>query len=131
KNKPDIAFLDIEMPEISGVTLAREVKKEFPNIKIVFITAYDKYAVEAFEVQADDYIIKPFSDQRLISTIEKISINQAIQKEKSAPKKMICCFKQLHFKNYGDDEELINVNWRTKKARELFAFLVHHRGEYV
>jgi len=73
KTKPEIVFLDIQMPEIDGFTLAEEIcKMNFP-VSIVFATVFDKYAVKAFEINAIDYVLKPFSEQRLQVTMEKIN----------------------------------------------------------
>jgi DNA-binding LytR/AlgR family response regulator len=67
--RPDIAFLDIKMPGVSGLEVAR--KMTHPCL-IVFVTAYNKYAVVAFEEEAVDYLLKPVSDDRLIRTIARI-----------------------------------------------------------
>lgn len=73
KSKPEIVFLDIEMPEIDGFTLAEEIcKMDFP-VSIVFATVFDKYAVKAFEINAIDYVLKPFSEKRLQITMGKIN----------------------------------------------------------
>ncbi|MCX5805649.1 MAG: LytTR family DNA-binding domain-containing protein [Proteobacteria bacterium] len=67
--KPQIAFLDIKMPGLSGM----EVAKKIANIcRIVFVTAYDQYAVEAFEREAVDYLLKPVSKDRLVQTVERL-----------------------------------------------------------
>jgi DNA-binding LytR/AlgR family response regulator len=72
KSKPEIVFLDIQMPEIDGFTLAEEIcKMDFP-VSIVFATAFDKYAIKAFEMTAIDYVLKPFSEKRLEITMNKI-----------------------------------------------------------
>jgi two-component system LytT family response regulator len=66
---PDIVFMDIQMPGISGIELA----KQLPNhCHIVFATAYDKFAVEAFELNAVDYLLKPFDDDRFTQAWMKI-----------------------------------------------------------
>jgi DNA-binding LytR/AlgR family response regulator len=70
--KPDILFLDIDMPEISGLNLAKEVTGVLGNIEIVFVTAFDNYAINAFEVNAVDYILKPIQRDRLDRTIDRI-----------------------------------------------------------
>lgn len=67
--RPDFAFLDINMPERSGL----EVAANHPHpCHIVFVTAYDEYAIEAFEWEAVDYLLKPVSDDRLAVTIERL-----------------------------------------------------------
>jgi DNA-binding LytR/AlgR family response regulator len=68
--KPDIVFLDIEMPELDGLGVARSLGLEGPHI--VFVTAYDEYALKAFETNAIDYLVKPVSDERLQSAIQKV-----------------------------------------------------------
>jgi DNA-binding LytR/AlgR family response regulator len=65
-NKIDLVFLDINMPEISGISFAKSINK---NIKIIFTTAYRDYAVEGFELQAVDYLMKPISFERLLKAV--------------------------------------------------------------
>ena len=62
--RPDVVFLDIQMPELSGLEVARQID-EARGPLIIFVTAYDQYALEAFEVHAFDYILKPFDATRL------------------------------------------------------------------
>jgi len=66
---PDIAFLDIRMPGLTGLEVARGTA---PDVDVVFVTAYDRYAVDAFERAAADYLLKPISDERLAQTIERL-----------------------------------------------------------
>jgi len=66
---PDFMFLDIQMPEISGVDVARRVGG---RSHVVFVTAYDQYAIQAFETGAVDYILKPATDERLSVTVERL-----------------------------------------------------------
>jgi two-component system LytT family response regulator len=70
KHQPDIIFLDIEMPGGTGLTLAEKLKGEIP---IVFCTAYDEFAVDAFALNAIDYLVKPIVPERLAETINKFS----------------------------------------------------------
>ncbi|WP_434036607.1 LytR/AlgR family response regulator transcription factor [Formosa sp. 4Alg 33] len=62
----DLVFLDINMPEISGISFAKSIN---PSIKIIFTTAYRDYAVEGFELQAVDYLLKPISFERLLKAV--------------------------------------------------------------
>lgn len=66
--KIDLVFLDINMPEISGLSLAKSINQD---IKIIFTTAYREYAVEGFDLQAVDYLLKPISFERLLKGINK------------------------------------------------------------
>ncbi|SEU43605.1 two component transcriptional regulator, LytTR family [Burkholderia cepacia] len=66
--RPDIAFLDIRMPGIDGLKLAALA----PDVHVVFVTAYDEYAVDAFDREAVDYLLKPVTDERLLRCIAKL-----------------------------------------------------------
>ena len=70
RHEPDILFLDIQMPEIDGFTVLSELRIEDTPITI-FVTAYDQYAIQAFEVHAVDYLLKPFSDERFSESLER------------------------------------------------------------
>lgn len=70
ERRPDVLFLDIEMPEMRGTTLAASLPE--PRPFIVFVTAYERYALEAFACDAIDYLLKPVSRARLAATIERI-----------------------------------------------------------
>lgn len=72
KLKPDVVFLDIHMPGLSGIEVARAISDLDPAPRIVFVTAYDQYAVEAFETEALDYILKPVETERLEAAIERV-----------------------------------------------------------
>lgn len=69
---PDILFLDIQMPQMSGMDVARELLNEINRPKIIFVTAYDQFAIEAFEVNAIDYLLKPISEERLRKRVQQI-----------------------------------------------------------
>jgi DNA-binding LytR/AlgR family response regulator len=69
--RPDAVFLDIHMPDISGLEVARHLKGEDAPI-VVFVTAYDQHAVEAFELAALDYVLKPIRRERLAETIKRV-----------------------------------------------------------
>lgn len=72
KECPEVVFLDIEMPEVNGFVIAGEIIKAEMNTSIVFVTAFDEYAIRAFEINAVDYILKPFHVERIDSTIKRI-----------------------------------------------------------
>lgn len=69
ENKPDLVFLDIQMPKLTGFEVI-ELLDDLPQI--IFTTAYDQYAIKAFELSAVDYLMKPFSKQRFDEAIEKV-----------------------------------------------------------
>src|SRR5512143_2884236 len=66
---PDFMFLDIQMPEMTGVEVARHVAG---RAHVVFVTAYDQYAIQAFETGAVDYVLKPATDERLGLTVSRL-----------------------------------------------------------
>jgi two-component system LytT family response regulator len=72
KHDVDVIFLDIQMPAESGLVLAREISRLREPPLIVFATAYSEHAVDAFEVHALDYLLKPLNDARLAQTVERI-----------------------------------------------------------
>ena len=69
---PDIVFLDVEMPHLSGVEAAREISRSVPNAALIIATAHAQYMPEAFEVYAADYLIKPFKVDRVRQTLNKL-----------------------------------------------------------
>ena len=70
--KVDVAFLDINMSGIDGINLGKIIHKLNPNMKIVFITAYREYGAEAFELKAFDYLLKPYSEERIKTTLSNL-----------------------------------------------------------
>ena len=81
----DLLFLDIDMPKLNGITAAREIHALQSNIEIVFVTAYQHFAVEAFEVNAVDYIMKPVSRKRLDKTMERVTQKRLAPKDLVVP----------------------------------------------
>ena len=67
--QPELAFLDIQMPGLSGLEVAQGIEG---TTRVVFVTAYDEYAVQAFEAEAVDYVLKPVSRERLQRTVQRI-----------------------------------------------------------
>lgn len=72
EHQPDIAFLDIRMPGITGLEVARALEQVSPRTQVVFVTAYDQYAIDAFEQGAIDYLLKPVADDRLLATRQRV-----------------------------------------------------------
>ena len=71
-NTTDVIFLDISMPDMNGISLGKIVTKMYPDTKIVFITAYKDYAVDAFEIKAFDYLLKPYSETRIRNLLKSL-----------------------------------------------------------
>lgn len=127
RKSPELVFLDISMPGVSGIEIAKKIKSILPECKIVFVTAYKQYALKAFEIGVTDYIVKPFKKARIQQLMDRI-IDQNNQEIKT-DEYVVCNFKYFHFKKNG--KEIKNVKWRTAKARELFVYLVQNDKEFV
>ncbi|MFF2886379.1 response regulator [Paenibacillus sp. NPDC057967] len=131
QNDVDIVFLDIHLPEISGLELAEQLLEKKPYLSIVFVTAYDDYAVRAFELDALDYIVKPVLKERLLKTIKRLKERrESVGDEKrQASSIRIKLFRQAEIGAGSHPYEL--MHWRTAKAQELFLYLLLHRKELV
>lgn len=133
-NKIDLIFLDINMPEISGLSFAKSINKK---IKIIFTTAYREYAVEGFDLQAVDYLLKPISFERLEKAIHKylgmdtVKVNQPllnVSQEKSdfifvkSDRKMIkIAFNEILFVESLGDYLKIFTSKKSVVCRETIA----------
>ena len=121
--RPDCAFLDIEMPEITGIELAERFLSTDPEIEVVFVTAYNHYATQAFDVSALDYLLKPIRPERISRTLERIEHRMA---RKPQPAESICIIY-----SFGAFEILIGgrtVKWSRYKSKELLAYLLQNEG---
>ncbi len=76
EHQPQVAFLDIRMPGMSGIEIATAMRQASPHTQIVFVTAYDQYAIDAFEKGAIDYLLKPVSYDRLAATVLRLQERQ-------------------------------------------------------
>ena len=85
-NKVDIVFLDINVPSIDGMLLARNIAQFSHKPQIIFTTAYKEYAVDAFELEAVDYLLKPLNEQRVMGLLTKL---QARAQEQELPQPIL------------------------------------------
>ena len=84
--KPDICFLDVHMPGISGVEAARQIGR---RAHLVFVTAYDQYAVQAFEQEAIDYLVKPLEAARLADTVTRLKVRLTAEQSMPIPEGLL------------------------------------------
>lgn len=105
KNQPDLVFLDIEMPEKNGFQLFNEFKEV--NFQVVFITAYDHYAIKAFQVAAIDYLLKPIDIELLQKAVKKVE-------------------ESLNFKKSNDRIQLLKEN-----KKKLQKIAIPYKNDYV
>ncbi|MFS1511044.1 response regulator [Chengkuizengella sp. SCS-71B] len=130
--KPDVVFLDIEMPKMTGLELAEKVLEVDEDIQIVFTTAYERYALEAFKVSAVDYILKPVTPEeieRVTTRLMKIHNNLSEKKDDSSQnqEKYILCLGTLEMR----DEDNSVIKWPTRKTEELFAYFLMHPNQVI
>ncbi|WP_171056346.1 response regulator [Paenibacillus sinopodophylli] len=122
----DCVFLDIEMPGINGLDLAERLLERKPNVQIIFITAFNHYATQAFEVNALDYLLKPIHPARFAKSVQRLAVNQSQEQEHGAVSG------NVSIQTLGDFEVTINghsVRWSRSKAKELLAYLLHCNGK--
>lgn len=120
-NDVDIAFLDIKMPQMSGIELASELRLLDPEILIVFISAYGEHIGTSNQIGADYYIIKPYKKETLESTVERMRLLARRHK------------RSVRIQTFGrfvvmKDGRPVSL---TGKAKEILALLVTRRGEEV
>ncbi|WP_291637145.1 response regulator [Clostridium sp.] len=131
ENWVDIAFIDIKMPEEGGLDFARRIMLEFGMIDIVFLTSHKEYALDAFDVHAMDYIVKPISQERLEHTIKRSRERRITALPYSyggtSVKLSVYCLGGLHIR--GVDGARVQVN--SSKSLELLAYLLLNKGEFV
>ena len=119
-NPVDLALLDIDMPDLTGMELAGELRKLRPHISIIFITAFSQYALSAYDVHPTSYLLKPFDQTRLAREVEyALSVRAA----KRPSHILVHTFG--HFEILVDGQTLA---FRRSKSKELLAYLVDRRG---
>ena len=120
ENHIDIAYLDINMPELNGIDLAKKLRITNPNINIIFATGYDEYAKESYSVRASDYLTKPIKAEAV-----KNSLRHLRTPVEAIPgiKLRVQCFG--NFDVFSEDGILY---FQRQKSKELLAYLIHKRG---
>jgi len=135
ENEPDLVFLDVQMPEMSGLEVVRRVGVEEMPVTI-FVTAYDEYAVDAFEAHALDYLLKPIDEERFAEALDRAR-TQLRQAEASA------LSDQLHgllrqYADADDEEESPSIDRFTVRGRDRIYFVdaedvqwIESEGDYA
>lgn len=124
--RPQAAFIDIEMPGMDGLTLAEKLLETNPDMKIVFITGWNEYAIPAFELNALDYIMKPVNRNRFEKMAHHLQTELAVQKPSGKAVLAIRCFGRFETLENGEP-----VPWEWAKAEELFALLALNANTIV
>jgi len=128
----DLVFMDIHLPEMDGIELAEQILEIKPKLNIVFVTAYDDYAIKAFELNALDYVLKPVGKERLLKTLKRIQEREeeaAVDQVPTVQTLRVQLFQQ--FSIATENGRVAPVRWRTTKAQELFLYLLQHRGHLI
>ena len=121
----DFAFLDIQMPGITGLKLLEEMRKVKRDLQAAFITAYDQYAMKAYQLDACDYLLKPFGQKEVDHALDKA--RRLVRTEMQEKETL-----QIH--TFGRFDVFLNghaVDFSSRKAKELLALLVARRGGMV
>ncbi|MBO9607036.1 MAG: response regulator [Paenibacillaceae bacterium] len=133
RERVQLVFLDIEMSGMSGLEAAEAIYALDGEVRIVFVTAFSSYALEAFRVSALDYVMKPIDPARFAITLERVrqsATNTAAPppaETKADVRPVLKMFGQLSVGPPGGG----TVKWRTLKSKELFAYLLEHRGVWM
>jgi two-component system LytT family response regulator len=128
--KPDVLFLDIEMPEMSGLELAERVQGIGYEGEIVFITAYNQYAIDAFTVNALDYLLKPIMAQEINRAVTRVKKRRVAALDETAKKGS----HKIRISLFGNVSlcvgvETKSIRWMTAKCAEVFAFMILKAGK--
>ncbi|GGF92166.1 response regulator [Paenibacillus abyssi] len=123
--RPEIVFLDIQMPGITGLKMAEQLLSVRPEIEVVFVTAYEQYALAAFDVSATDYLLKPVIPERLLKAWNRVRSRREAaigrgRSEQAADAVMQC------FGRFALQGPLGLARWSTVKVEELFIYLYLH-----
>lgn len=123
--KPDVVFLDIEMPGMNGIELATKLLNIYKDIEIIFVTAYNQYAIDAFRLNAVHYLLKPTDEEDINVAVERI------MKKKQAQSYVVLNDSLRiellgHIKIFHENQE-VRLKWPTVKVEELFALMLMYR----
>lgn len=121
----DILFLDIEMPLMNGLECAKEIVRMDLSVKIVFATGYSQFAVKAFDLEAFDYILKPYDETRIARTISRLADSLALMEKERAPGEIVSTSQKISLQTQGKTimispaQEIILIS-SEKSDRALF-----------
>ena len=123
EHQPDLVMLDVQMPGITGFEVARRVLQAGLESHLVFVTAFDQYAIEAFDVNAVDYVLKPVETKRLATAVDRVRRRLAVERTAQRPREELDRLLQALSERQGRPEQLaIKVDER---------FLLVHTDEVV
>lgn len=127
--QPNVVFLDIVMPGMDGLALGEKIQELLPHVEIVFTTGFDQYAIDAFNLHAIDYLLKPIQNSRLEKTLERLDKVTSKSDKTITKHTMLKLFGGLYVVSPDGQTQL--MKWRTSKAKELFSYMLNHRDEVI
>ena len=119
-NPVDAALLDIDMPQMNGITLAAQIKKIKPDIIILFLTAYKEFAFDAFQVHPNGYLLKPLLPEILQKELDYAA---SVHPQTAVP--------HIEARTFGNFDLLVDgelVTFKRARSKELLAYLIDRRG---
>lgn len=119
----DVAFLDVEMGTMTGIDVAKQLKKWYPKINIIFVTGYDKYMAQAIELRMSGYVTKPATREKILIELEDLKHPIFITRQNT-----------LTARCFGNFEVYVNgeiLEFERGKTKELLAYLIDRRGSSV
>jgi len=126
----DLLFLDIQMPEVTGIDLARTIQTH-GEPAVVFVTAYDQYALRAFEVHALDYLLKPFSAQRFKSALSHVRQQLAQRQATALGRHVLDLLPEMHKREPLMDRLVVKSSGRVYFVRTADIDWCEAAGNYV
>ncbi len=129
----DLALLDIDMPGMRGLDLASNMKKKRPGIKVIFLTGYSEYAVDAYAMHATGYLLKPISYDRLLAEIE-FALGEGGTEAQLRTSKSSGGPLRVRVETFGFFNILVDgkpLVFKRSKAKELIACLVDRQGQFI
>lgn len=118
-NPCDIAFLDIEMPEIDGIALAKRMKSTHPSLNIIFVTGYSDYGLDAYRLHASGYVLKPVTKKAVLEEVQNLRF--PVKREATG----IRAVTFGEFELYAQGEQ---VRFGRAKSKEMLAYLIDQHG---
>lgn len=122
-HRVDVALIDVDMPEVNGLEMAKIIQRDYPATEIIFQTGFQDFAVDAFAMHVSGYLLKPISQEKLAREVEYALSKR---REPETP--------HIEIRTFGNFSVLVDgrpIRFERTKAKELLAYLVRQRGSVV
>ncbi|AZN39698.1 response regulator [Paenibacillus albus] len=130
-----LAFVDISMPDETGMAFTAKLEQARSPVQIVFVTSHKEFALDAYDLSVTDYLVKPVSQERLARTVNRaLAIRTAHGSLDASRETAVCAAPRMNVTTLGDvsiGSESLRVKWISRKCAELFAYLLLHRGKRI